>query len=247
MRTDDERVTRAVGDVLRSAAEPLTQEAHDRIKRRVMGAVAVEPRGMPRRLVVRRLAATLAALTLLASGAAYATERALPGDALYGVRRAAERALLAVLPSGRIEQRLLVGLAARRAEEAARLAREGADPALVEDTLGDLGTAVRRAAESPGSLAPEDQKRIREHAAIAPEPTRSRIEETVRQHSGPDSGTLPNGGSSDDGDGGATPDTTGGAGPAEGGSGGPGEGPGGGSSAPTSSTQDAGAGGPHGR
>lgn len=180
----------SLDEALRAAAEPLTTEARQRIRQRVMVSVRPEAAGLRHGLALRRVAAVAAAVALLAGGTAYAANRSLPGDALYGLKRGAEDALVLVLPAGRLEQRVLAALAVRRAEEAARLARGGADESLVNGSIGELQDAVRRAAESAGSLATEDRERIREHASSAPEPARTRIENAVREQSEP-GGQLP--------------------------------------------------------
>jgi hypothetical protein len=82
------------------------------------------------------LASLLLAFSLLASsfGVAYASEDALPGDALYGVKRALERVSLAFSTSAVGDSRLLIQHAERRLQEVEQL--------IALNRQEDLGTAL---------------------------------------------------------------------------------------------------------
>ncbi|MHB1135558.1 MAG: hypothetical protein ACYCXR_04440 [Coriobacteriia bacterium] len=179
MVRDDDLLTDEFTKTLGKAAEPLSAHARAQIRERVMGEVRANSRGGLIMLASHRVAAAATALAMLGGGVAYATERSLPGDPLYGVKIAAENAAVSILPPGRMENRLLVSIAARRAGETASLAREGSAPRAVDDSLGALREAVRQATPAEGTLGEEEVTRIRERGADAPVQTREAINEAV--------------------------------------------------------------------
>ncbi len=75
-----------------------------------------------------RAAAVFTVGATLLGGVSFASAAALPGDALYGVKRGAESVAIAILPEGVLEREFLFKVADRRAEEIRRLIAEGADP-----------------------------------------------------------------------------------------------------------------------
>ncbi|MBN2247664.1 MAG: hypothetical protein JW733_03105 [Coriobacteriia bacterium] len=210
MVRDDDLLTDELTEALGKAAEPLSASTRAQIRTRVMHEVLADRRGGLLMLASHRVAAAATALAVLGSGVAYATEHSLPGDPLYGVKIAAENAAVSILPPGRLENRLLVSIAARRAGETASLARKGSEPQLVDDSLGALREAVRQATPAEGTLGEEEAHRIRERGADAPVQTREAIDEAVSapvmQHAPEGSGGSNNrpepdgtGGSPDDG------------------------------------------------
>ncbi|MDO8846873.1 MAG: DUF5667 domain-containing protein [Coriobacteriia bacterium] len=228
MSTHNDRMPENVAEALSRSAERMTDDARAGVRQTVMGAIRHDSRAHYLASISHRVAATLAALGLLGSGVAYAADNALPGDTLYELKRAAENALVAVLPPGALEDSVLVGVAGRRAEEAASLASKGAAQHLVNDAIGELRIAVQEAEAANGPLTNEDATRIQERGEDAPEPTREAISSAVNAPDGAgtsggsgsspatpgDGGTTPGGGYQGNPDApGGSPDTTGGAGP----------------------------------
>ncbi len=226
MSTHNDLMPENVAAALSRSAERMTDDAREGVRQTVMGAIRHDSRAHYFASISHRVAATLAALGLLGSGVAYAADNALPGDTLYELKRAAENALVAVLPPGALEDSVLVGVAGRRAEEAANLASKGAAQHLVNDAIGELRTAVQEAEAANGPLTGEDATRIQERGQDAPEPTREAISNAVNAPD--DAGTsggsgspatpggsepIPGGGYQGNPDApGGSPDATGGAG-----------------------------------
>lgn len=106
---------------------------------------------------VRRLAfaavSVLLAFTLGTAGVAYAAQEALPGQALYGVKRGLESARwsLTVDPEAQVE--LLSAMAAERVQEVEALAVSG-DDALVEQTLKAYQQTLEQLQVTAGKLSP---------------------------------------------------------------------------------------------
>jgi hypothetical protein len=179
MVRDKKLLTDELAEAIGGAAEPLSASARADIRERVMHEVSATSRGGIFALASHRLAVAGTALAVGFGGVAYAAERSLPGDPLYGVKIAAENAVVAVLPPGRLENRVLVSIAARRAGETARLAREGSGADTIDEALGSLRDAVREAAPDEGPLTTDDASRIRQRGADAPAETRDAIDEAV--------------------------------------------------------------------
>jgi len=190
MVRDDDLLTDEFTEALGKAAEPLSAHSRAQIRDRVMNEVRADSRGGLFMLASHRVAAAATALAMLGGGVAYAAERSLPGDPLYGIKIAAENVAVSSLPPGTLENRLLVNVAARRAGETASRAREGSEPRTVDDSLGALREAVRQATPAEGALGEEEATRIRERGADAPLPTREAINEAV---SAPVNETAPSG------------------------------------------------------
>jgi hypothetical protein len=97
----------------------------------------------------RRVAAGVAAsITIGSTGTAFASMDALPGDLLYGVKRAIENVQLELLRSDEARGERRLEHAAERIEELEALLADGdASPELLRSTLEDLDAATREAAE----------------------------------------------------------------------------------------------------
>lgn len=129
-------------------AEPdLTHAVRPRRRRR--HALPSRPSARPatpslgRRVVTVGMAAALAVLAI-AGGSVFASRDAVPGDALYGIKRAAEAAggILAGGEASRGQHDL--DLAATRLDEIERMAREGVvDPAAYASAFQDFDNATR--------------------------------------------------------------------------------------------------------
>jgi uncharacterized protein DUF5667 len=125
-----------------------------------------------------RFAAGLGALTIAGAAAASASASALPGDALYPVKRVTEVAALQLAPTDAARQDLLLHQADTRLDETTQLLREGRD--------GDASTAAAQyeqtlAALPTGSNAEltTDQARLSELLQTAPGPARARLERAL--------------------------------------------------------------------
>ena len=234
MVRDDELLTDDLAQALGRAAEPLGDRSRAQIRARVMDEVRADRRGGLFMLASHRVAAAATALAMLGGGVAYAAEQSLPGDPLYGVKIAAENAVVGALPPGRLENRVLVMIAARRAGEAAAMAREGVAPDAVDDAIDSLRNAVRRATPEEGALGEDEALRIRKEGLDAPAETRNAIDDAVSSpgparppgDGGPGDGTGSGGagtggtGSTPNGDGTGSDTSGGGDAPESGGTGG---------------------------
>lgn len=115
-------------------------------------AVAQRERAVGRRLVhsvTRHAAAALVVVIALGgmSGVAAASSSALPGEALYSVKRAVERVMLTAAITPHQQARLQAKLAQRRLNEAATLLASGADAEAVEPLLSEAERHVAVARE----------------------------------------------------------------------------------------------------
>jgi hypothetical protein len=114
--------------------------------------------------------ACLALLGLILGGATVLSRHALPGDALYGLKRAGENLQLATASSPADKAADLLGFASQRADEVLALLADdnasAADPSsistdtakLVTSTLGDADSELRQASRAMSSAA------VRQHS-----------------------------------------------------------------------------------
>lgn len=162
---------------VRSALQPpLPRTAFTASARRhLLSRLRAEPsarRGVPAAL--RRLAfaavSVLLAITLGTAGVAYAAQEALPGEALYGVKRGLESARWSITVEPEAQVELLSGIAAERVREVAALAASGED-LLVGETLEAYQHTLEQLQAAAGRL-PSDVRT----AALA------RAEARVQQH-----------------------------------------------------------------
>jgi hypothetical protein len=144
----------ATVDSLRAVAAPVIAEEFRRILRArlVDGADrSIQSSTVDRRSARHRLVLIGAALVLISGyGIARASATALPGDALYSVKRAGESTELAVAGSSSARADLLLAAARMRLSEASRLARLGRS---VAPALRDMDGATRDAVRTLGSDA----------------------------------------------------------------------------------------------
>lgn len=91
-------------------------------------------------------AAAMVFMVTLAGGGIFASRNALPGDSLYGVKRAAESAGIALVFDDAAKARRHLELASNRLDEIERMAHAGgpasADPALYRSAIQDFDTAT---------------------------------------------------------------------------------------------------------
>lgn len=206
MSTDNDLMPDSVTEAFVRSAEQMTDDACARVRHIVMSSIRHDSRAHYFATISHRVAAAAAAIGMVSAGVAYAADNALPGQALYEIKRGAENALVAILPPGALENSVLVGVAGRRAEEAANLARNGAADDLINDAIDEVRAAVIQAESVAGPLTGEQTTRIQEQAQDAPIQTREAISNAVNApDSAPTGGTSPGGGSETPG--GANPGT----------------------------------------
>jgi len=204
MSTESDLIPKGVADALERSAEPVSDETRSALRKRVMGTIRRDTRAHYFASISHRVAAAAAAFAVLGSGVAYAANNALPGAPLYALKRGAEDALIALLPPGALEQQLLLGVAERRAGEAADLATGGAPAELVNEAIQQVRTAVREAATNGETLTEQETQQIQQQAQDAPVQTREAINDAVTDPTPPQEGTGQGPGSPGVPDGGGT-------------------------------------------
>jgi len=149
--------------VRRSLAPPapraaFTDSARGRLLHRLPRESArPHARQVPSFGAVRRLAfavaSVLLAFALGTAGVAHAAQEALPGDALYSVKRGIETALWSFTGEPEAQVELLSSFAAERVQEVEALAEAGND-ALVAQTLEAYQQTLQQLQTTAGKLAP---------------------------------------------------------------------------------------------
>lgn len=196
MSTDNDLMPDSMTEAFARSAEHMTDDAHARVRHIVMSSIRHDSRAHYFATISHRVAAAAAAIGVVSAGVAYAADSALPGQALYEIKRGAEDALVAILPPGALENSVLVDVAGRRAEEAANLARSGAADDLINDAIDEVRAAVIQAESAAGPLSGEETTRIEQRAQEAPVQTREAISSAIKApDSAPSGGTRPGGGS----------------------------------------------------
>ncbi len=183
-----------VEQALRAAAPPMEAQAQARMREAVLRSLPARqlaPRRVPRRAFLLQPAfAAALALVLALGGTAYAANESLPGTALYPVKRAAENALVAIVPAGTFERQLLLGLAERRAEEAGILARQSeTTQERAREAIGSLSESVRHATD-PDPLQEQELLRLRARVGEVPTWAAPLVEDALAPGTGT-SGSAP--------------------------------------------------------
>jgi hypothetical protein len=121
---------------------------------------------------IRIAVAALAACAVLLGGAVWLSQSALPGDALYGLKRASENAQLALASDGHQRATDLLAFAKTRADEVSELlsqasataagaqadgAISAAKASLIRSTLGSADDDLRQASQLLGGQAVRDR------------------------------------------------------------------------------------------
>ncbi len=181
MSTDRDIMPKSVADALVRSAEPMAVDDRAELRKRVIAAARRDSRAHYFASISHRFVAMLMAFAVLGSGVAYAANGALPGDPLYALKRGVEDALIALLPPGALEQRLLLGFAERRAGEAADLSTSGAGYELVDSAIQQLRAAVQAAVASGETLTEQEAQQIQQQAQDAPQQTREAISDAVTE------------------------------------------------------------------
>lgn len=166
--------------IVRASAEEMPLDVRERVRERVVS----QSRGLavvPARLHVAFLRATtvFVALGLATSTVAYGAAYSLPGDPLYGFKRAVEEARVALSfqEEGRDEQ--LLGITRTRAFELKRLMESNAPTTSVDAAAVSFGEAARRALEGEGKPVEEKSRTINETVDEQPVLVRERAREQL--------------------------------------------------------------------
>jgi hypothetical protein len=171
-----------VNDLVRSAADPVPPDVRERVRARVVaaGIASVDSSVRPRRLFVG-IAATLVACAIATVGVGFAVQQSLPGDMLYPVKLATERAHIALTPADE-QADVYLGHADERIREIERLLNAGASARALNQALDGLGDAARQAVdvEPDEASARRRAEEVLEHAEKAPPVVRDVIESALQ-------------------------------------------------------------------
>lgn len=142
------------------ATEPLPPETRERHLALIRQTLPAPRRIRPFLGLRRRVAVVVTAVTTaltFSGGVTYAAaQQALPGDALYGLKRATERLALAVERDQAEDAKLRVSFAQRRLREAV------AAPELVDELVAEAIAQLEAAASVPGAAGSQSLDVIRE-------------------------------------------------------------------------------------
>ncbi len=172
-----------VDDLLRSAVEPMPADASERVRAKVVAAgVASNPIAARHRRVHAGVAAVLVACALTTAGVGFAAQNALPGDALYPVKRATERMRIVFVPADERADAYLMQ-ADERIREIERLLNAGASARALNEAVEAFCEATRRAIETEPDEASAQRKidEIRQHVDEAPPAVRDVIESALEE------------------------------------------------------------------
>ena len=174
---DDARPSAVATAVLPAAdGEPADELADARRRRRGRHAMPAEPADLPARRrhtsfstrLVSSAAAAVLATALLGAGGVLASSGALPGDALYPVKRVAETASLAMTWDDTARGHRHLQLASTRIDEVEQLLAEnpetGVEPQVYSTALHDFETEAGEGSRL--LLASPDDQRDRTRAAL---------------------------------------------------------------------------------
>jgi len=128
-----------------------------------------QARSRPALGVLRRLAFAVAsvavAFTLGTAGVAFAAQKAIPGDSLYGAKRALETARWSLTSNPQSQAALLSDLAAERMAEVQDLAEAGRETLLAQ-TLGDYEQTLDQLQVVADALPDGARSQVLAHAAV---------------------------------------------------------------------------------
>ena len=200
---DEQGLVRFALEVRRALQPPAPRAAFTAsARRRLLGRLPAAP---SRRLVisgaVRRLAfaavSVVLAFTLGTAGVAYAAQEALPGEALYGVKRGLESARWSLTLEAEAQVELLSAFAAERVQEVEALAASG-DDVLVGQTLEAYQQTLEQLQTTAGKLPPavraaalaQAEAQVRQHVIVlerikaqVPEKAQAAIERALERSS----------------------------------------------------------------
>jgi hypothetical protein len=172
-------------DAIHGAFEAMPADAKASTRHRVLVEASYTANPGRIRLAFARSAATFTTVAVLLTGTSYAAATAVPGDALYPVKRAVEEVHVALAPGG--SENALVRQTQTRAEEVRRLMEMDAPEAIIDQAAMGFGEAATRAVKQAES--PEDAQRtvrkIEEGVAGQPPQVQQRVEEALPPGPGP--------------------------------------------------------------
>ena len=155
-------------------------EARSSVRRRVLATVASDARFRRARVLTWKATAAYLAASLAATGVAYASSVALPGQPLYAVKLAVEEVAIAAAPSAGLKGSMQERVAVRRADEIAVLAHERADQPEVSEAVGRFEEAATRAlsgADTPKAKRAEEK--LRKHVDKVPGAAKGRAKRAL--------------------------------------------------------------------
>ncbi len=175
-------VTDAMDGIARGAAPKMDDLSRRRVRKRLMRGIRSDAAVVRARRIAQRASAAAVALTLSAGYVPMAAAASLPGEPLYGVKRAIEEARLNA--SFGEHRALLLGVAAdERARELVGLVEGGAGEAGVDRAGAEFDRAAERAfGESENAW----DKSLRKAVSGKPEKVSDRaVEAAKRAHAAP--------------------------------------------------------------
>lgn len=170
-----DRLRDAIGD----AFEPMPADVRTAMRHRVLVATSYDAAPGRIRQAFARSAAVFTTVVVLMTGTSFAAAGAVPGDALYPLKRAVEEAHVVLAPGG--PEEALVEQTQTRAEEVRRLMEMDAPEAMIDEAALGFGQAAARAIEQAQS--PEDAaktvRRIEDAFSEQPKGVQERVEDVV--------------------------------------------------------------------
>ncbi|MBE0416831.1 MAG: hypothetical protein IBX63_03615 [Coriobacteriia bacterium] len=172
-----------VCDVLRSAAEPMSPDARERVRARVVAAAASSTSGVRMRTSLLRAVVAFVVLALAMTGVATAASDSLPGDVLYSVKRAIEQVHIALTSSNERQADVYFDIADERIREIERLMNTSVSARAINEAVEGFRDAARRAVDlEPDEMAAQRRAdEIRKRVEGAPAAVRDAVESELRQ------------------------------------------------------------------
>ena len=140
--------------------EQFRKELRGRLMSEAVVVLAKRPSRFTLPMILRPALATAAALVLVVAGATSAAASSLPGDALYGVKRAAEDVRLALTFDVETRTHLLAELTDERLEELAEIAKRRPSSAPTATQENSVSEDKRLAAQALAEAARAKHKAV---------------------------------------------------------------------------------------
>ena len=144
----------ALEEILVEAADKLPEASRARIRGNVLSSVATETRSSFAGAGFMRAAAAFSALAIGMGGLSYAAASAVPGSALYPVKRAMEETQVVLILGDTSKADVLQGMAEERVREMHRLIEIDAP----RESMGEAVTGFEDAAERAIEADPEQAR-----------------------------------------------------------------------------------------
>jgi Xaa-Pro aminopeptidase len=162
--------------------EQFRKELRGRLMSEAVVVLAKRPSRFTLPMILRPALATVAALVLVVAGATSAAASSLPGEALYGVKRAGEDVRLALTFDAEARTHLLAELTDRRLEELAEIAKRR--PASAPTATQEYADAVEAFADAIDDLkaaANEDKRAAAQALAEAARAKHKAVLDAVKE------------------------------------------------------------------